>query len=371
MPTLSIVVPVYNEQQTVNDLLRTVLEHWPMAAAMAVGSYLAGSTPMGGGTVGFPVLVLMMDMPATLGRDFSFAIQAIGMTSASIYILCRRQELEWPMLRAALPGALLGTPLGIAFVAPLASDLFGYPTIYYLPPAQRIERVEFVRGGSGLLYGPQIGPTINFVTRRADAQADTSLYTDQGFGSDGLYSTYNEARWGDGDYGLMASFDHRQADGPRRNEDYEVTSGYFGFAFDGIEDGRIGFDLNLYESDSGEAGRLSSAEFAADRDLTKTPFNRVVIDRLIAAFDPVEGRAICVPVSHGKRGNPVLWPSRYFAEIRRLAGDRGARDLLGRYSDEISYVPVSDEGVNLDVDTPEALRSLGARSFLAIWSSAP
>ena len=104
--------------------IRTVLEHWPMAAAMAVGSYVAGSTPMGGGTVGFPVLVLLMDLPATLGRDFSFAIQAVGMTSASIYILCSRQELEWPMLRAALPGALVGTPLGILFVAPLASDLF-------------------------------------------------------------------------------------------------------------------------------------------------------------------------------------------------------------------------------------------------------
>lgn len=104
--------------------LSTVLEHWPMAAAMALGSYVAGSTPMGGGTVGFPVLVLFMDLPATLGRDFSFAIQAVGMTSASIYILCSRQELEWPMLRAALPGALIGTPLGILFVAPLASDLF-------------------------------------------------------------------------------------------------------------------------------------------------------------------------------------------------------------------------------------------------------
>ena len=91
---------------------------------MAAGSYVAGSTPMGGGTVGFPVLVLLMDLPATLGRDFSFAIQAVGMTSASIYILCSRQELEWPMLRAALPGALVGTPLGILFVAPLASDLF-------------------------------------------------------------------------------------------------------------------------------------------------------------------------------------------------------------------------------------------------------
>ena len=42
-----------------------------IAAAMAVGSYFAGSTPMGGGTVGFPVLVLLFDGPATLGRDFA------------------------------------------------------------------------------------------------------------------------------------------------------------------------------------------------------------------------------------------------------------------------------------------------------------
>ncbi|HET6592924.1 MAG TPA: sulfite exporter TauE/SafE family protein [Xanthomonadales bacterium] len=102
----------------------TALGHWPMAISMAIGSYVAGSTPMGGGTVGFPVLVLLMDLPASLGRDFSFAIQSVGMTSASIYIICKRQELEWPMLRAACLGALFGTPIGIVFVAPLASDLF-------------------------------------------------------------------------------------------------------------------------------------------------------------------------------------------------------------------------------------------------------
>jgi uncharacterized membrane protein YfcA len=106
------------------DYWQTALAHWQIAVAMAAGSYVAGSTPMGGGTVGFPVLVLFMDMPATLGRDFSFAVQSVGMTSASIYILCRGQELEWPMLRAALLGSLIGTPLGILFIAPLASDLF-------------------------------------------------------------------------------------------------------------------------------------------------------------------------------------------------------------------------------------------------------
>lgn len=184
----------------------------------------------------------------------------------------------------------LGNPHESEFVAffqnsvPLAADLFGYPTIYYLPPAQRIDRVEFVRGGSGLLYGPQIGPTINFVTFRADAEADAGGSTEHSFGTDGFYSTYNEAKWGDGTWGLMASYDHRQADGPRLNEDYQVDAGYFGVAYEGIDDVRIGFDLDLYQSDSGEAGRLSSAEFAANRDLTKTPFNRVEIDRVMATL---------------------------------------------------------------------------------------
>ena len=103
---------------------QTLVDHWGIALSMAVGSYAAGSTPMGGGTVGFPVLVLLFDQPATLGRDFSFAVQSIGMTSASIFILCRRQPLEWPMLRWSMLGALIGTPLGIFFIAPHVPSLW-------------------------------------------------------------------------------------------------------------------------------------------------------------------------------------------------------------------------------------------------------
>lgn len=94
------------------------LENWPMTVAMAFGSYAAGSTPMGGGTVGFPVLVLLFDQPAQLGRDFSFAVQSIGMVSASIFILARRQPLAWAMLKGTLIGTTFGTPLGILLIAP-------------------------------------------------------------------------------------------------------------------------------------------------------------------------------------------------------------------------------------------------------------
>lgn len=104
-------------------LWHLLADNWGMSVAMAAGSYFAGSTPMGGGTVGFPVLVLLFDQPATLGRDFSFAVQSIGMVSASIYIICRRRPVEWGMLRWAMIGSLIGTPTGILFIAPHVPEL--------------------------------------------------------------------------------------------------------------------------------------------------------------------------------------------------------------------------------------------------------
>jgi len=96
---------------------RETLAHWPIAVAMAMalGSFVAGSTPMGGGTVGFPVLVLLFDQPAGLGRNFGFVIQSIGMTSASIFILCRRTPIEPRVLRWSLAGSAAGLLAGTSW----------------------------------------------------------------------------------------------------------------------------------------------------------------------------------------------------------------------------------------------------------------
>jgi molybdenum cofactor cytidylyltransferase len=84
------------------------------------------------------------------------------------------------------------------------------------------------------------------------------------------------------------------------------------------------------------------------------------IDKLLAAFDPAEGRAICVPTANGKRGNPVLWGAEYFVEILSVAGDVGARHLIGEHAESVCEVEMEDLGVLVDIDTPQAL--LSARS---------
>lgn len=79
-----------------------------------------------------------------------------------------------------------------------------------------------------------------------------------------------------------------------------------------------------------------------------------LIRRLIAAYNPLEGRAIVLPSHQGKRGNPVLFDRRFFAEMQELEGDVGARHLIGLHEDLVADVAVETAGVFADVDTPEA-----------------
>ena len=84
------------------------------------------------------------------------------------------------------------------------------------------------------------------------------------------------------------------------------------------------------------------------------------VDRLIGAFNPAEGRGIVVPTLKRKRGNPVLWSRQFFAEMSQVAGDVGARHLIGAYPEMVAEVEMSSDGVLTDIDTPQALAKLAA-----------
>jgi molybdenum cofactor cytidylyltransferase len=81
-----------------------------------------------------------------------------------------------------------------------------------------------------------------------------------------------------------------------------------------------------------------------------------MIDRMIAAFDPEEGRAIVMPTFRGKQGNPMLWAREFLAEMMAITGDVGARHLVGKHADRVAEVEMADDAVLRDFDTTDALK---------------
>jgi molybdenum cofactor cytidylyltransferase len=87
------------------------------------------------------------------------------------------------------------------------------------------------------------------------------------------------------------------------------------------------------------------------------------VDRLIAAFDPGEGREICRAVAaDGAPGHPVLFGRRFFETLAALTGDRGARDVLREAADFVTDVPSPGRAATVDLDTPEDWAAWRARA---------
>ncbi len=85
------------------------------------------------------------------------------------------------------------------------------------------------------------------------------------------------------------------------------------------------------------------------------------LDRMIAAFEPKEGRSIIVPVHDGRRGNPVLWSAELLQAMERLSGDVGARQLIADNAESVVELDLGTPAVLVDLDTPDALAEARTR----------
>jgi len=107
-----------------SGMLTEVAAQWRISLVMVLGSLVAGSTPIGGGGVAFPFLVLWFGTPHDSARDFGLTIQSLGMTSAMIFILCRRVSIEARMLLWTMIGSLAGMLLGTFAIVPYVPGNF-------------------------------------------------------------------------------------------------------------------------------------------------------------------------------------------------------------------------------------------------------
>ncbi|WP_430883465.1 nucleotidyltransferase family protein [Fusibacter sp. JL216-2] len=84
------------------------------------------------------------------------------------------------------------------------------------------------------------------------------------------------------------------------------------------------------------------------------------INLLIGHFKKNRDKII-VPVNYEGRGNPVIFPEKYFKDILAIDGDKGARQLLDKYIDDVIFIEVGESKIQFDVDTVddfEAARKL-------------
>lgn len=77
------------------------------------------------------------------------------------------------------------------------------------------------------------------------------------------------------------------------------------------------------------------------------------VNALIAAYDRTDNDALAAAYD-GRRGNPVLFDSRYFDALLDVEGDVGGRDILLEEADAVA-VETGDPGVLSDVDRPDDL----------------
>jgi len=89
---------------------------WLIAPIMAFGSFVAGSTFLGGGAVAFPALTKLLSIEPVSAKSFSLAIQSIGMSSASLYILSRVRSLPCNFIALYLVGVSGGLMISFACI---------------------------------------------------------------------------------------------------------------------------------------------------------------------------------------------------------------------------------------------------------------
>ena len=92
--------------------LDRVVDNWRAALTMLFGSFVAGSTPQGGGAIAFPVFTKVLAMPASVARSFSIAIQATGMVMAAASIILAGRKVDWKALSLGVAGGSIGLLVG-------------------------------------------------------------------------------------------------------------------------------------------------------------------------------------------------------------------------------------------------------------------
>lgn len=153
---------------------------WPASVTMIFGSFVAGSTPIGGGAVSFPIFSKLLGASGAESRMFGFFIQSVGMSFATLFFILAKIRIDWRVIGCAIPFSMIGIIAGTLWLPSsdtmikLSFSLFALSSGVLLLKLNSREKKTSLK--------PRIGPLSltafagGLLSSQVGAGADTLLY---------------------------------------------------------------------------------------------------------------------------------------------------------------------------------------------------
>jgi Fe(3+) dicitrate transport protein len=219
----------------------------------------------------------------------------------------------------------------------IAADPYGYPETYYLPPLESVERVEIIRGASGLQFGPQFGGVVNYVMRRGDPSRPFAVTLQQTGGSDGLNNTFGSLSGGVGRVQWFGAVQRKAQTGWRPNSDLLQTTSYAALSAALTPTVTATIDYSALRNRIHMPGGLSDEQYEAGarqsyraRNWLKSPWN---VTTATIAWAPSRNTRVESVTSYLNSARSLVW--------RNEDGGPGALDTID---------PATGEFVNREVE---------------------
>lgn len=118
--------------------------------------------------------------------------------------------------------------------------------------------------------------------------------------------------------------------------------------------------INIIENKDYESGMASSlkagiAAAGASYDYFgfcngDKPFIEVKTVKILLKYLVENKPSILAPIYQEQSGHPTFFSNEFIKDFNVIYGDTGGREVIKKYPDAVTYLPVNDEGIILDMD---------------------
>jgi molybdenum cofactor cytidylyltransferase len=133
--------------------------------------------------------------------------------------------------------------------------------------------------------------------------------------------------------------------------------------------------ISIVENRNFQRGQLSSLKIALTAvapsaqaimmHLVDHPRVRADTFEKIVEFYQITRKPIIIARANGRRGHPVIFDRSLFDELRAAPDELGARVVVNADPSRVAYLDLADDGILLDLDTPQDVAAAGLRPPLA------